>query len=204
MSRESPPPVRHTPNFFLVGAPKAGSTSLNHYLDQHPQIYMSPIKEPHYFADEIRLENFDDEMRRMLREYLQGLASAKASAGPISDWQDYLKLFQHVNGETAIGEASVCYLWSKSAPKNIAARFPEAKILMVLRDPVERAFSQYLHMLTFAKSYVSFREEVDASLRSTSTRIGRLYPFLEFGLYYEQVKRYLALFPRERNPNLFL
>ena len=86
--QESPPPIRHTPNFFLVGAPKAGSTSLNHYLDQHPQIYMSPIKEPHYFADEIRPANFDDEMRRRaepglaaLREYLQGPASAKFSGG---------------------------------------------------------------------------------------------------------------------------
>ena len=61
---EPPMPKGPTPNFFLVGAPKAGSTSLNHYLDQHPQIYMSPIKEPHYFADEIRPDNFDDEMRR--------------------------------------------------------------------------------------------------------------------------------------------
>lgn len=117
---ESPPPIRPTPNFFLVGAPKAGSTSLNHYLDQHPQIYMSPIKEPHYFADEIRPDNFDDEMRCLtepglaaLREYLQGPASAKFSGGPVTEWRDYLKLFQHVNGETAIGEASVGYLWSK-------------------------------------------------------------------------------------------
>ena len=202
---ESPPPIRHTPNFFLVGAPKAGSTSLNHYLDQHPQIYMSPIKEPHYFADEIRPDNFDDEMRPLaepglaaLREYLQGPASAKFSGGPVTEWRDYLKLFQHVNGETAIGEASVCYLWSKTAAGNIAAQFPEAKILMVLRDPVERTFSQYRHMLSTAKSYVSFREEVDASLRATSTRLGRLYPFLEFSLYYEQVKRYFALFPREQ------
>jgi Sulfotransferase family len=158
---------------------------------------MSPIKEPHYFADEIRPDNFDDEMRRALREYHQDSVSATFSGGPISEWRDYLELFQHVIGETAIGEASVCYLWSKSAPKNIAAQFPEAKILIVLRDPVERTFSQYRHMLGFAKSFVSFREEVDAALRSTSTRLGRLNPFLEFGLHCEQVKRYFALFPRE-------
>src|SRR6202000_2163195 len=53
-------------NFYLVGAPKAGTTSLYRYLDQHPQIYMSPIKEPHYFADEIRAGNFDGDMRRAI------------------------------------------------------------------------------------------------------------------------------------------
>ena len=52
------------PNFFIVGAPKAGTTSLYHYLDQHPQAYMSAIKEPHFFAAEIRPENFDAELRR--------------------------------------------------------------------------------------------------------------------------------------------
>src|SRR5689334_6524517 len=53
------------PNFFLVGAPKAGTTSLYFYLRQHPQIYMSPIKEPHFFCDEMRLENFTEELWEM-------------------------------------------------------------------------------------------------------------------------------------------
>ena len=52
------------PNFFVAGAPKAGTTSLYRYLDQHPEIYMSPIKEPHFFAEEIRIGNFTDETRR--------------------------------------------------------------------------------------------------------------------------------------------
>ena len=66
-------------DFFIVGAPKAGTTSLYHYLDQHPQVYMSAIKEPHFFAAEIRPENFDAELRRdvardagSLREFLSG------------------------------------------------------------------------------------------------------------------------------------
>jgi hypothetical protein len=90
---QEPPPIGHAPNFFLVGAPKAGSTSLYHYLDQHPEIYLSPIKEPHYFADEIRPDNFDDEMRGALREYLRDSIAERSSGEPISEWRDYLKLF---------------------------------------------------------------------------------------------------------------
>ena len=81
------------PNFFLVGAPKAGTTALYRYLDQHPGIYMSPIKEPNFLANEIRLENFTDRFRQMgeLRlaaqaEYLRGAVSEKFSGGPISAW----------------------------------------------------------------------------------------------------------------------
>ena len=193
------------PNFFLVGAPKAGSTALYFYLDQHPQIYMSPIKEPHFLADEIRYENFSEEMQQMaapglpaLREYLNGPMDHKFSGGPVENWEDYLRLFQGVRDENAIGEASPCYLWSPSASANIAARFPDARILMMLRNPVERAFSQYRHMLMFAKKPVSFRQHIEAGLRWSGTRVGEHYPFLRFGLYFEQVARYLGLFPPEK------
>ena len=193
------------PNFFLAGAPKAGTTALYRYLDQHPAIYMSPIKEPHFFADEIRLENFADDFRRMAearlpaqREYLAGPVSEKFSGGPIDNWTDYLRLFRGVKQQTAIGEASACYLWSQSAPGNIQARIPDAKILMMLRNPIERAFSQYAHMLSFAKSHLSFSEYIHAALASKSTQISELYPFLLFGLYAEQVERWLVGFGRAR------
>src|SRR5215217_7116747 len=74
------------PNFFIVGAQKAGTTSLYHYLDQHPQIYMSPIKEPCYFSDEIRFENFSDEIRRpsTLDAFLAGPITGKRFGGPVT------------------------------------------------------------------------------------------------------------------------
>jgi hypothetical protein len=206
----SPRALQRTPNFFLVGAPKAGTTSLYFYLDQHPQIYMSPLKEPHYLADEIRLSNFTDQMRQRaerrlagLRPFLDGPMAKKFSAGPVTEVADYLKLFQNAKAEDALGEASVCYLWSPSAAGNIARMCPQARILMVLRDPADRAYSQYLHMLTFGKTYISFRDYIDGGLSCSSTLIGELYPFLYFGKYYEQVKRYLHLFPRERIRILF-
>jgi len=192
------------PNFFLVGAPKAGTTSLYRYLDQHPEIYMSPIKEPHYFADEIREENFDGHMRAMaaqrnkaLRQYLEGSVTEKFSGGPISDWRDYLKLFRAAEQEKAVGEASTCYLWSRTAPSHIAAAFPNARIIIVLRDPAERAFSQYRHMLSFAEREIPFRAYLDAGIEERNTRIGETYPFLWFGLYAGQITRYLSHFARE-------
>jgi hypothetical protein len=198
------------PNFFLVGASKAGTTSLYQYLGQHPQIYMSPMKEPHFLADEIRLENFAPEMRAKIERwrpafqtYLEGPMSEQFPSGPVSEWQDYLKLFRNAGDRLAIGEASPCYLWSKTAPRNIAARFPHARIVMVLRDPAERAFAQHLHTLSFARAPISFREHMDAALRATHRQIGELYPFLEFGLYGEQLERYLELFPRDRIRVLF-
>ena len=199
-----------TPNFFLVGAPKTGTSSLYAYLDQHPQIFMSPMKEPHYLADEVRLGNFSEELRRReeprlaeLRAYLDGPMTAKFSTGFVTELADYLKLFQGSQGEPVLGEASVCYLWSPTAPGNIARMCPEAKILMILRDPADRAYSQYLQLLTLSQTFLSFRDYIDAGLHSTSTLMGPLYPFLCFGQYYGQVKRYLQLFPREQIHILF-
>ena len=193
------------PNFFIVGAPKAGTTSLYAYLDQHPQVYMSPIKEPNYFSFEMRLENFSEEMRPRiareigaLEEYLRGDMREKRFGGLVSSWEDYLKLFRNVANEIAIGEATPCYLWSETAARNIAARIPHAKIIINLRNPVDRAYSQYLHMVTDGVIRRSFREQIYANLRCEKKQFGSLWPLLEFGHYHEQINRYLNEFPRSQ------
>jgi hypothetical protein len=197
------------PNFFIAGAPKAGTTSLYHYLDQHPHIYMSPIKEPCYFASELRPENVGEELQeqvrtsmRELRNYLDGPMTSKRFGGFVTEWTDYLRLFQNVRQETAIGEASVCYLWSRTAARHIVSRIPEGKIILMLRDPADRAFSQYLHVLSQGAVRVSFREYFELSLHSESKQFGNVYPFLEYGQYYEQVKRYQQVFP-EKNIRIY-
>ncbi|HEY3826334.1 MAG TPA: sulfotransferase [Bryobacteraceae bacterium] len=196
------------PNFFIVGAPKSGTTSLYHYLDQHPQIFMSPMKEPCYFASEVRLENFAPEYRtqasRYAREmsmYLGSSKTEKHSVGYVSRWEDYVGLFDRVAGETIVGEASVVYLWSPSAARNIAARIPRAKIVAVLRHPVDRAWSQYLQYRANGYLTSPFREHIEACMAARNpSRKGQFspaYPFLEFGMYYEQLRTWFELFPRE-------
>jgi hypothetical protein len=113
------------------------------------------------------------------------------------DWDDYVKLFRNVKAETAIGEASVTYLWSKTAAANIHAKVPHARILVVLRDPVSRTFSGYLEALAAGVLRCSFREYVESCVSSESGKISHWWPVLETGLYYESVKRYLDRFPRE-------
>ena len=111
--------------------------------------------------------------RESLREYLDGPMTARGFA-LVPEWPDYLKLFRNVNGQTAIGEASVTYLWSPSAVRNIASKVPAAKIVMILRDPAARAFSQDQGI---EPDRSSFRQYVDAALRNTDKVLGRLYPY---------------------------
>jgi hypothetical protein len=191
------------PNFFIVGTGKAGTTSLYHYLQQHPQIYMSPVKEPCYFASEIRADNLTARYRRHIRRMSRNLPERLGDGRPVrplgwlvSEWEDYLRLFQGVQTETAIGEASVAYLWSETAAANIASRLPDAKIILILRDPSERAFSQYLHQLSVGLTYSTFREHIEKCVQNQDRKLGAHYPLLEVGLYSRQVKRYLDLFPR--------
>jgi hypothetical protein len=197
------------PNFFVVGTGKAGTTSLYHYLRQHPQIYMSPVKEPCYFASEIRAENLTPVALRHIRRQSRHLAERLNDGKPVrplgwlvSEWEDYVRLFKNVGSETAIGEASVAYLWSETASGNIASCTPGAKIVMILRDPSERAFSQYFDQLTLGLIHSTFREHIENCLRNRDRTIGVYHPFLEVGLYHDQVKRYLERFP-EKNIRIY-
>jgi hypothetical protein len=202
---DSMPASAKLPNFFIVGAPRAGTTSLYSYLDQHDQVYLSPIKEPNYFAFELRPENFSEEARprivremRAIEEYLSGDMRERRFGGLVSSWESYLKLFKNVADEIAIGEATPCYLWSPSAARNIAERIPHAKIVINLRNPIDRAFSQYLQMVAEGLIRRSFRELIRANLRFEKKQFGPEWPLLEFGRYHEQIKRYADEFPRSQ------
>jgi Sulfotransferase family len=193
------------PNFFIVGAPKAGTSALYAYLDQHPQIFMSPLKEPNYFASEIRPEHFGPQDRERVASEMQSLAaylrsdmSEKRFGGMVSSWDDYLRLFQNVADEVAVGEATACYLWSQSAPRRIARQIPHARIIVNLRNPVDRAFSQYLQMVALGRTRRPFREQITQSMRRDPEQFGSSWPLLEFGCYHQQLTRYLGEFPRSQ------
>ena len=192
------------PTFFLVGAAGSGTTSLYEYLGQHPEIYTSPLKCPSYFAADIRPEGFWPDFQRSwaiaqrgLDEYLDG-PMRKRRAGQVFTWGQYLKLFKNVRDEKAIGEASVAYLWSETAARDIRRTLPTAKILIVLRDPVERAFTGYCQARVQGWLRLSFREAIDADLRQGRNRFGVSLLALEAGLYHAHVKRFLEHFPAEQ------
>ncbi len=124
------------PNFIIVGAGKCGTTALNHYLEQHPDVYMSPVKEPNFFA--LEGETFPTAEEDPLQQFNFPTAVTERSA--------YEGLFEGVQGEKAIGEVSPLYLYSDRAAYKIKKHLPDVKIIVMLRDPVERLYSRYMHL----------------------------------------------------------
>jgi hypothetical protein len=173
------------PNFLLIGAGKAGTTAVFEYIRQHPQVYMSPVKEPNFFAFMGEKVNFS------------GPGEDKAiNAQSVTDWTSYVRLFDKVTSESAIGEASHWYLYSPYAAQRIKTYLPNINMIAVLRDPVKRAYSDYLHFVREGREpYSNFLE----AIQQEDYRIKNNWGFGHYvnrGLYYEQVKRYFDIFER--------
>jgi len=168
-----------SPNFFIVGAPKAGTTSLYHYLEAHPQIFMSSVKEPNYFS-------YQSSLNQNLYYKERG----------INNFEEYISLFEKAGNKKAIGEASVSYLFYPEAAINIKNAFPKSRIIIMLRNPVERAISHY--NMDYKLGYVDLTFE-NVIKKKYDSNLNKLYyqQFIELGLYYNQVKRYIELFGRE-------
>lgn len=175
--------VMTLPNFFLIGAGKAGTTALYEYLTQHPQIYMSKVKEPNFFA-------FMDE-----KVNFSGPGEDRAiNKTSIANWDDYLALFKNVTQEKAIGEASHWYLYSEKVADRIKKYIPQAKLIAILRDPVKRAYSDYMH---FVRENRETCDNFLDAIQEENNRINNNWGFghyIKRGLYYDQVKRYLDTF----------
>jgi hypothetical protein len=192
------------PNFFIVGAAKAGTTSLYAYLSQHPDIYMSPIKEPNYFSSDIVVADFTrDYADRMLKNedadtYIATSKRHQISTIHVSDWEQYCRLFTSVLSQKAVGEASVSYLYSKTAAINIKNKICSAKIVIILRNPIDRAYSHYLMDLQAGLTFLSLKNAIDTDQARTKKGWGASHLYVELGLYYEQVKRFIDVFGAEK------
>jgi len=164
------------PNFFIVGAPKAGTSSLYEYLRKIPGIYMSPVKEPKYFSK--------------MADYYNDPHSTK-----IQDKKKYLDLFSKVKDEKIIGEASPSYLRDPDAPKLIHEISQEARILISLRDPVERIFSQYLMRIRQGRFKTSFGDATQLAIKLGIDQKESPYALGVYdGLYSKYIKSYLETF----------
>ncbi|MEJ7842585.1 MAG: sulfotransferase [Rubrobacter sp.] len=173
------------PNFLLIGAQKAGTTALYHYLGQHPQVYMSPVKEPHFFT----YEGGD----------LKFSGPGRGYAPPVTRIEDYSELFRGAAGEKALGEASTSYIYFERALERIRRYAPDARLIAVLRDPAERAYSNYLHCVRGGSEPLN---DFEQALQAEETRIrdnwGTVYYYRQKGFYYAQLKRYYEAFEKEQ------
>lgn len=173
------------PNFLILGAAKTGTTSIYRYLKQHPEIYMSPAKEPRFFIFENEILNFN------------GIGDEVETAK--TTLQEYQQLFANVTTQKAIGEATTMYLWSSKAPQRIEHHLRDVKLIAILRDPVDRAYSNYLHLRQAKREPLA---SFSAAIQQEPQRIqDRWWPFWYYkdqGFYYRQLQRYYTLFDRDR------
>ncbi|NJO77616.1 MAG: sulfotransferase [Cyanobacteria bacterium RM1_2_2] len=173
------------PNFLIIGAAKAGTTSLHYYLSQHPQVYMSSVKEPRFFALEGETLNFRNPDQDINRTSITRLEA-------------YQKLFQNVTDEIAIGETSPLYLYSPKAVERIKHYVPQAKLIAVLRNPVDRAFSCYTHLIREGYEPLSFVEGLQAEEERIRNNWAHLWHYRKAGYYYAQLKQYFDVFDPEQ------
>lgn len=175
-----PKKIDPLPNFLIVGAAKSGTTSLYHYLKQHPDVFMPDWKEPAFFAP--------------------------PEAGGIQDEAEYRALFKGAVGKKAIGEASVAYLYAPEAAQKIYDFLgPETKIVILLRNPVDMAYSLWGHQVREGYEDLSFED----AWKTTPERL--LHPafsaarhswygdfdYINRPRYALQIERYQNLFPPE-------
>ncbi|RJX18278.1 MAG: hypothetical protein C4575_11000 [Desulforudis sp.] len=167
------------PNFFIIGAAKSGTSSLADYLNQHPDIFISPLKEPFYFVND----------------------------SGYNDYNKYISLFNKSNNEKAVGEASTGYLFDKFSAKLIYKFNKEAKIIAILRNPSTMAFSYWQYMKLIGNESKSFMDAISPQERvyrhsdkfkNECVNWWASYLYVERALYYEQIRRYYEIFNPEQ------
>lgn len=175
------------PDFFVVGAAKAGTTAVYTWLKAHPQVFLPEVKEPGYFAHAGR--------------------SPTPAAGPHDpDYtrritvtpEAYAALYRRA-GQRLRGDVSPVYLTATGAAARIAALRPDARIIILLRDPVERAFSQFMH---HSRDSLEPCRSFEAALEQEQARLERGWAwgfgYASQGFYAAQIAAYLRAFPKEQ------
>jgi len=173
------------PTFIGIGPARCGTTSVYYYLKQHPQVFMSPVKETHFFAYDVSKADFSAG-RAILHE-------------PVRLLEDYEQLFKDADTASAVGEISPNYFWWAGVPTAIHRSLPEARVFCILRNPVDRAYSSYRMHVDDGTETRSFRQVVRAELDSPSE-----YPlaaenyYVRIGFYAHHLARYVELFGQQR------
>jgi hypothetical protein len=171
------------PNFLLVGAAKSGTTALYYHLKGHPDIFLSPIKEPRFFS------------AQTLHLPQKGIGDEKIPF--VRTFTDYCKLFEDARGKKAVGEASAdtLYYYEKTIPV-IKKYLEEPRIIILLRNPVERAFSSYLHLIRDNREYLSFEDGLEQEEERIRQDWQCIWHYKNRGMYYRQVKVFMEAFRR--------
>jgi len=175
------------PGFLIVGASKSGTSSIYHYLKQHPDIFLSDVqKEGRYFSQ--------------MEGNFNGPGDSRVDATITRTPGQYKALFQNYNNEKAVGDISPEYLWfhETAIPRIKSVLGNNVKIIIILRSPVERAYSGYLHFKRDKRETLSFEEAFEKEDERKKNNWIWAWQYKNSGLYYEQVKAYLGNFEKTK------
>lgn len=178
------------PHFFLIGAPKAGTSALHAALTQHPQLYLSPVKEPKYFM----CDGAPPDLARQ-----RGPGDAHSAQEWVWRRDRYEDLFAAAPVGSLRGESTPFYLYDRDAHRRIAQRVPDARLVAIVRDPVDRAYSNWMHLWSdglepvgdFAEAWMREDERVAAGYAP-------MWHFRRLGLYGEQLTDLRTVFDRSQ------
>lgn len=175
------------PNFLVIGAGRSGTTSLHHYLQAHPDVYLPDVKSPSYFYCRDLPPDPDPHIRHVTANYF------------VPDPERYRALFARVRHETAIGEVSPAYLATVHAASRIADELPDVRLIAIFRHPVDRAFARYVgRRRDGLESRASFADVVADERRHPLIRDVSAGTYLAAGAVSHVLQTYLDRFPRER------
>jgi hypothetical protein len=173
------------PDFLIAGAAKSGTTSLYHYLKQHPRIFMPDNKEPWFFSFAETYKNHTNAFNK--------------KQNIVTEFDDYLHLFKNAKDSQISGEASTCYLYLyEETIKNIKKYHPnyaKLKIVILLRNPIERTYSHYSNNLADGTFTMSFEEVIH---KWKTKQLPEFFNIIDYGFYYNQIKKYKITFEQLR------
>jgi Sulfotransferase family len=174
------------PNFVVVGAAKCGTTSLFHYLKQHPDVFLPAKKELHYFA-------YDQ-----LSKNAGGPGGDRIRAFACATREEYETHYREAGGHVAIGDISPSYFYYAEARERIKAELNGPKIVILLRDPIQKAHSQYMHLVRDNLETLPFFDALMSEPERTASGWTAMWRYAESSLYYQRVRSYLEVFGEER------
>ena len=184
------------PNFIIAGFPKCGTTSLHHYLSEHPQIFMPSQKELHFFTYEI------------LSKLKNGPKDGAVKKTQIQDSKKYLDFYRNVKNEIAVGDASPSYINYPNQFLKIKEYLEDPKFIIVLRDPINRAYSNYLHLKREQRETLTFKEAVNRENKRIKDKYSDFWYYKFNSTYYNKIlkaketfKEVLIITSEELNEN---
>jgi len=170
------------PNFIISGFPKCGTTSLHYYLSEHPEIYMPDQKELHFFTNKIFAKNN------------KGAGDSVLTQTHVKTLKDYQKCFKEGEKHKIVGETSPSYINYPKLFNKICKTLSDPKIIVLIRDPIKRAHSNYLHLVREQRETLSFEEALSREKNRKALKYADFWYYKFNSTYYEKIRRAKLVF----------